>query len=99
MLFVRAACSCAQRNLTPFSCPLRAFFHIKCTYVRDPFRYGISLFHCMQVGLREPGGAGLGAAVGVELLSKLIEDAGFQVLNVHSTIEFLPCDAIVAEKP
>ena len=49
--------------------------------------YTISCLHCMTVSLAA-GGAGLGAAWGVELASQMLGDAGFE----HIQIERLPHD-------
>jgi hypothetical protein len=47
----------------------------------SPFIYTISTMHCMSVSLAN-GGAGLGAAWGIELAQQMLEEAGFQVDRV-----------------
>jgi ubiquinone/menaquinone biosynthesis C-methylase UbiE len=45
-----------------------------------PFVYAISCMHCMPVSLAQ-GGAGLGAAWGVELAAAMLKDAGFSSIE------------------
>lgn len=47
-----------------------------------PLIYAISCMHCMTVSLAS-GGAGLGAAWGVELAQRMLSDAGFTSVEVH----------------
>lgn len=46
------------------------------------FTYTISCMHCMTVSLAS-GGAGLGAAWGVELAQRMLREAGFEEIEVH----------------
>lgn len=48
-----------------------------------PFTYAISCMHCMSVSLA-CGGAGLGAAWGRQLAQRMLRDAGFEEIEVHS---------------
>lgn len=54
-----------------------------------PFLYTISTMHCMTVSL-SAGGAGLGAMWGSDLARRMLGDAGFSKVEVHS----LPHDVI-----
>lgn len=47
-----------------------------------PLIYTISCMHCMTVSLAA-GGAGLGAAWGVELAEQMLRDAGFSTIEVN----------------
>jgi len=47
-----------------------------------PFVYGISTLHCLTVSLAA-GGAGLGAAWGRDVATRMLHDAGFQEVTVH----------------
>lgn len=47
-----------------------------------PLIYTISCMHCMSVSLAQ-GGAGLGAAWGVERAEAMLRDAGFSSIRVH----------------
>ena len=46
-----------------------------------PFLYAVSLMHCMPVGLND-GGAGLGMMWGREKAVQMLEEAGFQEIEV-----------------
>ncbi len=46
------------------------------------FLYAISTVHCMSVSLAQ-GGAGLGAAWGVELAEEMVRAAGFTSVVAH----------------
>ncbi|HEV6953765.1 MAG TPA: class I SAM-dependent methyltransferase [Promicromonospora sp.] len=46
------------------------------------FLYGISTVHCLSVSLAQ-GGAGLGAAWGVELAEQMLGEAGFSSVTTH----------------
>jgi len=46
-----------------------------------PYVYGISVLHCMTVSLAE-GGAGLGTAWGEQQARRMLEEAGFSVVDV-----------------
>ncbi len=48
-----------------------------------PFIYTISCMHCMTVSLAQ-GGAGLGAAWGRELAVEMMDDAGFESVEVNT---------------
>ncbi len=48
-----------------------------------PFSYTVSCLHCMTVSLAA-GGAGLGAMWGTETARRMLEDAGFTKLEVHT---------------
>ena len=54
-----------------------------------PLLYTVSCLHCMTVSLAA-GGAGLGAMWGAETARRMLEDAGFADVEVHT----LPHDAI-----
>ena len=47
-----------------------------------PLIYSISCMHCMTVSLAA-GGAGLGAAWGVELAEEMVRAAGFERVEIH----------------
>ncbi|MDX2115013.1 MAG: class I SAM-dependent methyltransferase [Planctomycetota bacterium] len=47
-----------------------------------PLIYTISCMHCMTVSLAQ-GGAGLGAAWGVELAERMLREAGFSQISIH----------------
>ena len=47
-----------------------------------PFIYTISCMHCMTVSLAQ-GGAGLGAAWGEQLASRMLREAGFDRVDLH----------------
>lgn len=48
-----------------------------------PFLYTVSCFHCMPVSLAA-GGAGLGAMWGVETATRMLDEAGFAKVSVHT---------------
>lgn len=47
-----------------------------------PYLYGMSVLHCMTVSLAA-GGAGLGTAWGEELATSMLQDAGFDSVELH----------------
>jgi len=58
-----------------------SFVHKNLDHPIAPFIYTISCMHCMSVSLAQ-GGAGLGAAWGKELATKMLEHAGFKRVEV-----------------
>lgn len=60
------------------------------------FMYAISTVHCLSVSLAQ-GGAGLGAAWGVELAEQMLREAGFTSVAVHR-IEQNPFDVYFVAK-
>lgn len=53
------------------------------THPASTFVYSISTMHCMTVSLAQ-GGAGLGAAWGVETAEAMLRDAGFAKIEIHN---------------
>src|SRR5690606_16882422 len=47
-----------------------------------PLMYSISCFHCMTVSLAE-GGRGLGTVWGRELAQRMLQEAGFNRVELH----------------
>jgi len=66
-----------------------SFVHKNLDHPIAPFIYTISCMHCMSVSLAQ-GGAGLGAAWGQELATKMLKEAGFKRVEVKQ----LPHDFI-----
>ncbi|MFG0256514.1 MAG: class I SAM-dependent methyltransferase [Phycisphaerales bacterium JB043] len=63
-----------------------------------PFFYTISTMHCMTVSLAQ-GGAGLGAAWGEELAAEMLNDAGFDNVNVNTLPHDIQNNWYVMQKP
>lgn len=55
--------------------------------------YGISVMHCMQVSLAV-GGAGLGTAWGTQLATRMLHEAGFDDVQVHTELPADPSNCI-----
>lgn len=63
-----------------------------------PFLYTVSCLHCMTVSLAA-GGAGLGAMWGVESASRMLDEAGFAKLEIHTLPHDLLNQYYVARRP